>query len=45
MAIYTNTELCILMANPFAGSFGTTGQNAAMTSCLRAMSGGENLVL
>lgn len=39
--VYTNTQLCVLMANAFAGEFGTTGPAASKTACLRALSGGE----
>ena len=39
--VYTNTQRCVLMANAFAGDFGTTSPAASKMACLRALSGGE----
>ena len=40
LAVYTNTQLCVLMANAFLGQFDNTGQSGTRTACLRSLTGG-----
>ena len=43
LAIYTPSQVCVYMIDPFLGQFDRTGLSPVKTACLRAQSGGETL--
>ena len=45
LAVYTSSQLCILMSDAFGGQFDSTATSTSKTACLRSQSGGEWLLV